>query len=131
MIVLLVLAALILVYFAMGRTFFETIYEYTAVYIGMAAIYSWIYFTWGTFQRVKIFNIETTALFITWLFTVIRQQTALIALWPPFDTIGSWFETSLAQGAIWAMYIASGASVSIMIIRALLGRERAPFELGA
>lgn len=124
------LIILILIYLAAGRSTFDMIYSYTAAYISAGAIFSWIYFTWGTFQRVKIFNIETTALFITWLFTVMRQQTSLITYIPVLDDIGYWVETALAQGAIWALYISAGVSIVILAIRAFLGRERAPFELG-
>jgi len=121
---------LVLTYLAAGRPTFDMIYNYTAAYISAGAIFSWIYFTWGTFQRVKIFNIETTALFITWLFTVMRQQTSLITYIPILDDIGYWVETALAQGAIWALYISAGVSIIVLVMRAFLGRERAPFELG-
>jgi len=110
---------------------------FLAVYVptmGLIGTVIWInaniFFGWAAIQRMaRIRTPEAAVLLLSFLFTVFYSMTILLAIWPPFNSIGEWIATvpnmAVQRGALGAAAVGG----IVLGIRALVGKEPGLVEM--
>lgn len=111
---------------------YQQIYTYTISMMGTVLYWNEgpIYF-YNIFRSVRLTSINTVALFTTLFFTVARESSLFVWLWPPFNDIGSWIETVPQMAASRGTLLAVSVGEMILGIRALIGKEPGLIEMEA
>jgi len=107
----------------------EAVTTYIFGYIYAGILTDWAYHPYTSYRRFRLISAESTVMFITFLFTVLRNMTAVVVAVPGIAVIGDWIAAVPAMATMRAALAAAGIGQLVLGIRALAQREPGLIEL--
>lgn len=110
---------------------FQFWYTYVVAYAAGGFYSAWVHHPYNSYRYFRFSSIESSLMFITWLFISFRELSSIVAIWPPFYDIGTWIEGVPNTAAQRAMLATTGLGAIVLGVRAIVGKEPGMIEVEA
>jgi len=108
---------------------YRTLYAYIVGYAGAGMYSAWVHHPYNVYRFFRLTSIQSTIMFLTWLFLVFRELSVIVAVYPPLYDIGTWIEAVPNAAAQRAALAAAGVGTLILGVRAIVGKEPGLIEM--
>jgi hypothetical protein len=112
-------------------TTFRFWYTYIIAYAAGGMYTAWVHHPYNSYRYFRFTSVESSLMFLCWLFISFRELSSFVAIWPPFYDIGTWIEGVPNTAAQRAMLATTGIGTIVLGIRAIMGREPGMIEVEA
>jgi hypothetical protein len=107
----------------------DAVTTYILGYIYAGILTDWAYHPYTSYRRFRLTSAEATIMFISFLFVVLRNMTAVVVVAPFIANVGDWIAAVPAMATMRAALAAAGIGQLILGIRGLVQREPGLIEL--
>jgi len=108
---------------------YTTLYMYIVGYAAAGMYTAWVHHPYNVYRFFRLSSVQSTIMFLAWLFTVFRELSVIIAIYPPLYDIGTWVEAVPNTAVQRAALAAAGVGTLILGVRAIVGKEPGLIEM--
>jgi hypothetical protein len=108
---------------------YRTLYSYIVGYAAAGMYTAWVHHPYNVYRFFRPTSVQSTIMFLTWLFLVFRELSVIVAVYPPLYDIGTWIESVPNAAAQRAALAAAGVGTLILGVRAIVGKEPGLIEM--
>jgi len=115
--------------YSTSHPYFSDFYKYTAGYVRMGAVLSWLNIPYLTYRRVSLRTREMTLFFIIFMVVLLGELPLLTEFVPQIRALGDWTERTLGVSGQRVGVLVMSIGALTVALRALVGKERGLIEL--